>query len=58
MVSCFLSADDLAHLRAVKLDKHTEFAESNKAHSYFVSVRFLLSFAPALEHGNQPPASY
>jgi Ras-related protein Rab-28 len=31
--------NDLAHLRAVKLDKHTAFSDANKMHSYFVSAK-------------------
>ncbi len=32
-------ADDLAHMRAVKLDKHNQFADANAMRSYFVSAK-------------------
>jgi hypothetical protein len=35
----FRNADDLAHLRAVKIDKHQAFQESSNMHSYFVSAK-------------------
>eukprot|EP00747_Dinoflagellata_sp_TGD_P163384 gnl/TRDRNA2_/TRDRNA2_182011_c0_seq1.p2 gnl/TRDRNA2_/TRDRNA2_182011_c0~~gnl/TRDRNA2_/TRDRNA2_182011_c0_seq1.p2 ORF type:complete len:234 (+),score=68.99 gnl/TRDRNA2_/TRDRNA2_182011_c0_seq1:135-836(+) len=31
--------NDLAHIRAVKMEKHTQFAEENDLSSYFVSAR-------------------
>merc|ERR1712032_1282559 len=38
-VALMANKHDLAHIRAVKVEKHNQFADENDLYSYFVSAR-------------------